>query len=817
MTPQAEVPYQDNPSLDETPPAFGPNLAENAELCKEVLSYIHKDFLVPYLMQQERLWPSWARADQMWRAKAAVTDIDEEFFSVKPSVTGGRNRNRDQDSSTTAKVTPSAPHRQMDSILNFQCSISFKDGNLPLRAVKPDTVLEHPLYNPTQQGVDAANEIIRQNAKDINFHLKYRINAGSFVKYGHSWALVDYQQKFEQVPITRALPPDRTQAMLALQNFRQTLGQETSIEYDQYGRLIATWMQMQPKVMRTDFQHLDVDAVFVDQLIPLNPMERQPCPIIRTHITRWELKDNLYDAKANPFGWMNTTQAQKDQEHHYALSQSDEGMLRQLCALKYGLSDSNIKAKNTIKQLWTAWPLLAIDEKSGKLDTGDGVQCSDCAGKGTMTMVEEGIGTSETKCEHCNGEGKVYPKAERYIVQAFGTLYSGVSATCLRIQKNPTVKNRIPLLFAAHLVEDTAGCIPISKAEIAKSAYIQLATAHNQFTESKNRTINRPWLKRIDGPAWDVDCNQAGATIPWESSPNEAQRVAGNTFDETITLMPYMEKEEKEIRDIFGANETVLGQIGGGRRAASEVMNAFESSKVPIMMLIDLYNRAMPGGWGQFVLENIETFADRDWLRRKTGRTTWGKIDLFTAVGEEVLAKVALTQNAQYILQATAQDMSMAAVRPKLWKIVFDNMGLPIDMSDLDGGQKKAQMDAMKIVAQILGDGRLTAPSPSDPHALYISVFEEALKDEYWIERVPENMPLLMQRLEFQQQMLQMQQQQQMMQQMQMQAMQEHGSGALPHEAPMGNGDMPPNPPRAATSPGEQMQNNQGPRGQEGG
>lgn len=805
------VPYADKPSLDEAPPAFGPNLAGNADLCASVLRYIQRDFLTPYLMQQERLWPVWKRADEMWRARASVDDIDEEFFGTKPSGAQGKLGKRDPNDPKTARVSPSAPHRQMDSILNFGCSISWKDG-LPVKARKPETVIEHPLYNPTQQGVDAASELFRLNAAEINLKSRYRKNFGAFVRYGHAWALTDYQQQFEATPVSHALSTDPMQGQQMLAQFRQQLGPETKIEVDASGRPVATWMQMQPKVMRTDFQHLDVDAVFIDQMIPLDPVERQPCPIVRTHITEWELRKNEYEPQANPFGWSNIETAMAEQGSHFALSQADEGHLRTLCAQKYGLTDTQSKSKNTIRQLWTAWPYLAIDERTGQLDTGEGVKCPTCAGKGTVPVDEFG---SEGQCEECAGKMKIRPMPQRYIVQAFGTMYAGARATCLRIQRNPTVKDRVPLLFAAHLVEDTAGCIPISKAEVAKGAYIQLATAHNQFTDSKNATINRPWLKRIDGPAWDVDCNRPGAVIPWESSPNEAQRVPGNTFDESITLLPYMENQEGEIRDIFGANETVLGQIGSGRRAASEVMNAFESAKVPILQLVDSYNSAMPGGWGQFVLDNTEAFADRTWLERTTGRTTWGKIHLFTAVGEELLAKMTLTQNAQYVLQATANDMAMAPVRPQLWKLVFDNMGLPIDMSALDGGQKKGQMDAMKLVAQILGDGTISPPAPSDPHELYISVFEEAMKDAYWQERAPQFMPLLGQRLQMQQQMLQLQQQQMLMHQMQMQAMQ---AGAQPEQEPgAGNGNQPPNTQRAARSPGEAAQNAQGPQGQKSG
>lgn len=782
-----------DPSLDEVVPTFGPNFAENQELCKKVIGYIQTEFFIPYLMQQERMHWSWKRADEMWRVKFNADEIDQPFVRPKPSGAYGKAPGMvDPYDFKTAKVTPSVVHRQMDSILNFQCNISWQDG-LPVKAKKPENTFEHPLYNPSQQAVDAANILLDKNSKEVNLQAKYRISAGSFVKYGHAWAMVDFAKQDEVVPESRVLPNDPMQASMAMQAFRQQMGQETAITQDQFGRTVAIWQKVVPKVLRTEFQPLDVDAVFVDQLIQLDPVERQPCPMVRAHITNFELRGNDYEPTINPFGWLNIEKALDENGNQYALSQVDEVSLRRRLAQKYGLSDMVLKPRNSIKQLWTAWPLLAIDEKTGELDTGMGVPCSHCGGTGWMSN-DASLTSGQKECQECQATGKIHPPLKRYVIQMFGTMFGGARATCLRIQRNPTVNDRVPLLFAAHLIEDTAGCIPMSKAEIARNAFMQLSTAHNQFLDSKNKTINRPWLKRIDGPAWDVDCNAPGAVIPWESSPNEAVRVAGNNYDETVTLMPYMNQEEKEIQDIFGANEAVLGQVAKGRRSSAEMTNVFEVSKVPIITAIDLYNQAMMGGWAKFALANVETFADRDWLRSMTGRTTWGDIQLFTAVGDQFVKRTALAQNARYILEATANDPSMMGIRPQLWKTVFDGMGLDIDMSQIDGGMRKSQMDGLKIVTQILGDGQLLPPTPTDPHEMYLAIFNEALKDEYWQKRTPENMPLLMQRIQMQQELLFQQQMQQMQMQMQQQQMQQQQESQEPGEG--NQPKLPSNPPQ---------------------
>jgi hypothetical protein len=121
------------------------------------------------------------------------------------------------------------------------------------------------------------------------------------------------------------------------------------------------------KEMTTGFRHLDVRDVFIDQLIPCHDMERQPCPFIREHCTENDLWGNDYNPEDNPFGWLNVELAlATNGAGHYALSQSDEGPLRDQLKQRYGLSDVYAQStRATIRQRWTCYPLIGVDETTG--------------------------------------------------------------------------------------------------------------------------------------------------------------------------------------------------------------------------------------------------------------------------------------------------------------------------------------------------------------------------------------------------------------------------------------------------------------------
>jgi len=217
----------------------------------------------------------------------------------------------------------------------------------------------------------------------------------------------------------------------------------------------------------------------------------------------------------------------------------------------------------------------------------------------------------------------------------------------------------------------------------------------------------------------------------------------------------------------------------------------------------DQYNEDMLGGWGQAHLENMETFADRDWIQKKTGRVTFGKVKLHTAVASDFMKRQAQIGNLQYILQI-AQARPDANIKP----IVGDlsrQMALNVNIDEVfpDGGMKQARQDAMRLVTQFLGEGKFTPAEMSDPHPIYIEVFEQALKDPYWQENAPQNRPALEQRLQMQQQMRAYLEQQAELQ-MQQQMMLANGPGDM---KPKGNGNQAPMPNKApATSGGMNQQ-----------
>lgn len=815
--PSAEI----RPALDETRPAIGPNLAGNEALCKAVAEHIYSYFY-PYMLQQQRLWDTWRRMDDAWRVKGRRDDLDISYTDP-----ASRNKNpdgkgdgiTDTRDGVSAKIYPAAFHKQVRSKTDMHMSIAWADG-LPARAMKPKTVYEHPLYNPTTQGVDSANELLRQCAEAVELKRRDRKVRGSWSKYGHAWVHVDFKYRLQDVPQVYVLPQNPEQAMALLQAVSQMFGdQQPQWGVGPSGERTAVFVKrtVDPDSMVTDFQPIRHDAVFIDQTLSADDMEAQQCPLICEHVTVDSLWGNDYDPETNPFGWLNCRRALADGQAHYTLSDQSEGSFRQELAKKFGLNDSGmLTPRQSMKQRWTAYPRLAIDPQTQMLVGPEGMECPLCRGAKTIDVpVMQGgepqqfstlpveqpaimgaeatpqIAQMRQPCPECEGLGRKYIEPRRFVVQGFGLLSTGASHfTVLRIQPNPTVKNRVPLIYGAHLTEDTAGAIPLSVSEASLSSNDQLATGHNQFLNAKNAAINPPWkVQRDEFEAMAMDLNRPNRNIALDNV-NNAVPAERPTVDATTTLIPYIQMMEGEVQDIHGIPDVLLGMVSGGRRAATQIQTASDAAKLPITVEIDSCNTQIHGRWAQFHLDNLEAYADRDWIQRRTGRTTFGKLQLHTAVAADFFTEQAKLQLLQNTAPMFASDPRFNLVRAgqALFEMAgFDDAGEFFD----DGGQRKAQMDALKIVTRILGDGEPVMPTPSDPHALYVQVFQEALKDPWWQERTPENLPLLAQRLQIQQTMQQEQEMMQMQQQMNQQALLGIGPDGKP--ARPNNGQRPPN------------------------
>lgn len=822
------------PSLDETRPTIGPNLAGAPPLCKAVLGHVYRDFFYPYMLQQQRMHATWQRIDDAWRVKGKRDRIDISYLDPASKVTSPDGKGQgltSLDDGISSKVYPAAMHRQIRNKTDMHMSIAWADG-IPVRAKLPDTLYEHPLYNPNAQSVEVANELLHQCADAVEMKRRDRKIRGSWAKYGHAWAHVDFRYRFRDQPMVHRLPPDPRMAGPMLQALAMQYGGPPQFGQDQFGPT-ATWMQrvVDPDSMVTDFVPLRHDAVFVDQTLSADEMDRQPCPLVRSHVTRFDLFGNDYEPQLNPFGWLNVQQALSKGKGHYTLSAQDEQNFRQELLAKTGVSDTAVlRPKDSIKQLWTCYPMLAIDPMTGLLDEGDGIVCPTCQGAkqvvvasmqggsepaqystmpDVMAPVIIGAGgpvqpvmQAKQTCPDCQGEGRKFITPQRYVVQMFGLLSMGgdSAATVLRIQLNPTVKNKVPLLFGAHLTEDTAGAIPLSVSEASLSSADQLATAHNQVLDAKNMGINRKWIVQREEPCAKEDLNRIGKNIEVDMM-NNAMPAPTIAYDITANLTrEYIPMQEDEVQNIGGIPPTLLGMVSNGRRAATEIQTASDAAKLPITVEIDSCNTQIHGRWAQFHLWNLEAYADRDWMQRRTGRTSFGRVKLHTQVAEDFFTKQAQMQLLQNFLPVapTIQGANAARMAQEIFKLAgFDNASEFVD----DGGTRKAVMDAFRIIADILGEGKLEPPNPWDPHEIYIQCFQQALMDKDWKEKAPEMLPLLEQRMQYQDMLLRQQQQQQFMMQLQQTQMmalaggQQQGPGGANN--PKKNGPIPSNPTQA--------------------
>lgn len=774
------------PALDETRPQIGPNLAGDLDFGRDTWDYIYREYLYPQIIQQQPLLPVWKRIDDAWRVKGDSSDLDISLsdpirISTDPA-RKGKGGITDPNDGYSSRVYPPTMHKQITALTDLMLSIAWDQG-LPVRVEKDPTEFEHPLYNPVAQSVAAQNELLDRCAREIELERFDRISRGCYAKYGFTMVHTDFEYELSDEPQSFLIPPDPNLANQMAIDLSQRFGGPPTVQGN-----VATWVQRTVKTMRQRFQPLRHDDVYIDITLPAD-MNRQLCPTVRSRVTRADLFGRDYDPDKNPFGYLNTQMALGNSVDQWTFDLSNTNFREEL-GKKWGLSETGIiRQKNALKYRWTAYPMLAIyqDAATGKnmLDKGDGVQCPTCQWAGKVTAQPPNPGPQlaadaygnpvavpspdpdpiTNTCPGCNGLMKTFIKPERYVVEVFGNLTgnsnnANASATVLRIQRNPTVKDRVPILFSAQLPEDTAGAYPLSKAEAALKSADQEATCLNQWFDAKNALINPPWAVPADSPNRNKDLNRPNANITYETNPDENQPLRMQ-LDPTQNILPIQQKFQGDQQEIMGANDTLLGQIQSGRRSASEIQNAYDSSKAPIVISVDQYNRDILGNWAQMFLDSMEAFADRAWIQKVTGRTTFGKVRLFTSVAAEFMKRQAAIGNYQYLIQVASQRPE-ANITP-LMDAVGGLMKLDVNMDEVfpDGGVKKARADGMRIVTQILGQGQLMPPAPQDPHAIYIEIFEQALQDPYWQEKTPETMPLLQQRLMMQ---LQLQMQQQMAQ-----------------------------------------------------
>jgi hypothetical protein len=791
------------PAIDEQPPAIGPNLAANEKLCRDVTQYLSQEYWWPYELMQQRFWDANRRIDYAWRVRSAVIDTNPTAVTLPTQQT---TTPLPQDGQS-AKGQSVMPFKQIKAVTDLGEILSFEDG-LPMRAEVPEDVDENQFYQPTEQSAKALNSLIRQNCEKVGFRDKHRQVFGCFAKYGYSAAHCPFELRYKDF----AHPPVPVRDQFEAQHLAmEHQGMQPELVRMPQGVGIS-FHEMRQEIV-TAFNPLHYDDLMIDPFVKLLPtIESQPCPMVREYVTNADLDANRYDAKTNPFGYLNVELAVDKDRGHFMLNDVDMQPLRDRLRLRYNLNDQvggGLKRDRAHKR-WTMYPMLAIDDQ-GNLDTGDGVPCPQCMGQRKLVPPAppappdgSSVSPEVIDCPTCKGTGKVHPPTKRYVVNLYGDLT--LQTTCLRIQEMPVNAQGetmpIPILFGADLVEDDAATIPMSKSEVMLVACEQVTRAESQFENSKEQTINRGWKVQMDSPAWKVqNFNAPNARIPWETDPREAERCEQSSYDDSVTLIPYIDRCDRKIQDIYGATDTLLGQLAQGRRSALEVGEATDAAKNPMVIMVDRFNHQIPGRFAKLIQWNVENFGDRDYVMRMTGRTYFGACRIFTAVAKEFLKKMALAQNLLTVLQSSTMDPTLAPVRADIWNAYFKLSG--IDIRVPDSGQRIAQAKALNIINKILAYGIPDPALPSDPHEVFIGAFEAALQDPYWQQQFPTYIPLLYQRLMQQQQLFAMQQ----AQAFQMQLAQQQALNPPKQEAPGAKGKQAPN------GHGQAMQNQQGPQG----
>ncbi len=659
----------------------------------------------------------WNRLQRMYEIKRTGNDREKQSKEQQTIDTG--NEPQTQIGETIIFDT-------VDRLKNLNYFIAWKDR--PVQFNRPENVftpMEDQFYSPTSRKLRAANAALEWNDGMQNVREKHLALAQHHYLYGISFVHSDFVMEID--------------------------ADQSSPEF------------LCIKKIGTTFEPISLRKLWLNNLMPVNQMEKQICPFFFDLRLRATIEENPYDPVLNPFGFANLDKLASPQWLFGPESKSFIDGLPE----KARTVMTQMRPEFSGEALWTFYPLLKL------------------------------LGSDVTK---------------RYIVQVYANnLFSG-AITPLRIQELYYPRKRLPIYGCSHIPDLDSGLYTPSIAEILESHYDELVRAKTQFLLNKDWVNNPPLEVMTGSPAANAkNLNKPGAQYE-VSGQNEVTRR--EPYDATATTLEFLKLIRDEAQTSGKAVDAILGKAMGGRTTATEASNAFQASMSGVTSDVDEFCSAHFGNYATRFWENFGKFVPkviRDRICGNSDAPPFDDQDLLlnlgvkTDVGSTFIESIVKQQHLQQAIQSSS--LSPFLDQGMLWKAYFRVLKLPEALDAVKDNGFEFQVSFATDQAIQAYMGMPVAIDPSQDHQIALRVLTRFLQDTNSIYNKqmagnPSAMPglncvqYIAQLIQIHQQflMMQMQQQQAQQQAQQLEAMHQQAMLQPPQQTAPNGAIQPPQP-----------------------
>lgn len=584
------LPLKSGKLIDQAKLKLGPNLADPKFLplakLQEIYLYMMNHYIMPQLMGRRSYEVLWDVLYDAYRMRLKIGDLklttdDTKFLQKlieRAQSMGGQDVN----------ITDSLIFDTVDRMANLTHFMMWKDGNPvqynPLRTKA--TPGEDVFYSPTTEKYQAGNCLLEWFSGKSSVYRKTRTGSHDHFLYGISFVISNLVYRLEQQ------------------------GQEVTL-----------------KNLDITYDPVSIRKVWINFMLPLSEMSKQPCPFWYDHCSNFAILQNEYDPVMNPFGYVNLDML--DERNYTAFAgMGEESFMNALKARMESAGQTiNISQAEWRKVAahWTFMPMLPLDP-----NTGDWLKYPD---------------------------GKRVP-FKRFIWEQFGTDIVEAKVVPIRLQDASYYGEELPIYGSTHLEDLDSAAYGLSICETLLNYQIELSTCRSQYIENKN-LINNP-------PSWYTAGSIVGGDPNRINKPGSQIEVTGpndfgwmNPPDATGTTVSMCEHLRERAQTTSKAVDAIMGKALGGRTSATEAQNVFQAAMSGVTTDINLFNYDTVGQYAIRVWKWGTKWLDLDLLKEITGsyglELTQADLSLNLSlkydVGSSFIESIVKQQHIRYFLE----------------------------------------------------------------------------------------------------------------------------------------------------------------------
>jgi hypothetical protein len=541
------IPLTNSKLIDQTRLNVGHNLVEMVptSLLQKIYLWMQEKYIIPQMDGRRPYEEIWRVLYDAYRMRLKIKDIklnqDDQGFTQKLVERARRSGGQD------LNLTDTLVFDTVDRMANLTHFISWKDDVPvqfnPLRSKV--TPLEDQFYSPEDAKYKSANALLEHFVSKENLYRKTRLASKDYYLYG---------------------------VCFCLSNFNYVLQPNAA-------------NQITLKDLSITFDPISIRKVWINFMLPLSQMGKQPCPFWYEYSSHFAILQNQYDPALNPFGYLNLDKLNPQSYNSFATM----GEQPFLDALKARLSSMgqtlnySAAAWKDIAAKWTFMPMLPFDPETGEFEF--------------------------------RRDGKTPVPYRRFVWEHFGQDPIAATITPIRLQECDYYGEELPLYGSTHLEDLDSAAYSMSICEGLLDYAIELSTIRNQYIENKNQINNPTTWHTIGSPSYNQDVNKPGAKVEVMGPNDFGWR---QTVDATQTTVQMSEHLRERAQTTSKAVDAIMGKAMGGRTSATEAQNVFQAAMSGVTTDINMFNFDTAGQYAMRVW-NWSKWLDLDLLKALTG------------------------------------------------------------------------------------------------------------------------------------------------------------------------------------------------------